>query len=306
MTLRSLPSEILLSILRLLPTKSLVCVSITSKYLNILTKDDSLWKSRCGVDTYQSPYPYLSYRKFYQQALHRHGYLRGIWLCDEDFEGALVYIFYQLSTKSYQFRFLDITRDGESTALHLNPISFSRSDGISLIERIDESIVTRGKYSSRYKDGDEFPPRNIPAEARISRSILNVSTGHCQTSIDNLSTRFFQLASDCVGIDTSGRYRNLLFYKLDPRMWQPHPDRPFRGMWAASYGPHGNEFIWFSQPDVTTIDAVKLTGDINVPRGESSFKITLKIEDTPDPDFPNRPVCRGKGQISEIYFHQLD
>jgi hypothetical protein len=93
---------------------------------------------------------------------------------------------------------------------------------------------------------------------------------------------------------------------LDPYLYTPTPNKPFRGIWVGDYGGHGCEFLWINQPDDDdlldapipddnierlenesdedyaarkrdagiyrgSLQAVKLTGDPNVPRGEVTF-----------------------------------
>ncbi|KAL2257498.1 hypothetical protein VTK26DRAFT_94 [Humicola hyalothermophila] len=36
---------------------------------------------------------------------------------------------------------------------------------------------------------------------------------------------------------------------LDPALYTPTPDKPYRGIWVGDYSAHGCEFLWINQPD---------------------------------------------------------
>lgn len=92
------------------------------------------------------------------------------------------------------------------------------------------------------------------------------------------------------------------FATLDPKIYTPTDEKPYRGIWVGDYSGHGCEFLLLHQPDNETpfdeasvvqredetpeeyeqrkyeervyrgsVEAIKLTGDPNVPRGEYSF-----------------------------------
>lgn len=92
------------------------------------------------------------------------------------------------------------------------------------------------------------------------------------------------------------------FATLDPKLYTPTPSKPYRGLWVGDYSGHGCEFLLLHQPDDETpfdesklvqkedetseefktrkedekihrgsIQAIKLTGDPHVARGEYTF-----------------------------------
>ncbi|KAI0015420.1 f-box domain-containing protein [Xylariomycetidae sp. FL0641] len=94
----------------------------------------------------------------------------------------------------------------------------------------------------------------------------------------------------------------ITYSTLDPSLYTPTPDKPWRGIWVGDYSGHGCEFLLMNQPDTSEgeadeplekwqgeseasfrerhlrervhrgrLEAIKLTGDPNVPRGEYTF-----------------------------------
>ena len=94
------------------------------------------------------------------------------------------------------------------------------------------------------------------------------------------------------------------FSRISQELLTPTPEFPWRGIWLADYSTHGPEFLLFHQPVKTRLEAIKLTGDVCVPRGEYSFIVenlnhALPITYT---EWPNSLVCESKGQVSQINF----
>ncbi|KAF8463134.1 hypothetical protein BDZ91DRAFT_784204 [Kalaharituber pfeilii] len=110
----------------------------------------------------------------------------------------------------------------------------------------------------------------------------------------------------------------------------PKIDLDLSGIWLGDYYTHGPEFLLFHHPNRQNcrLEVLKLTGDVNVPRGEFTFIIpNLTIEDryrdgtedtiaTPssflrfarpviDPDaWLSKPVFSGRGQLAHQGFRR--
>lgn len=125
---------------------------------------------------------------------------------------------------------------------------------------------------------------------------------------------------------------------LAPWMYTPTPDKPWRGIWVGDYSGHGCEFLLVHQPEDEAhdvppelermehetdeafehrqaeakvyrgrLEAIKLTGDPNIPRGEYTFVADDLGEDgfvnvvTEEP-FAGARVVRSKGHVAHSGF----
>ncbi|OBT63082.1 hypothetical protein VE03_07453 [Pseudogymnoascus sp. 23342-1-I1] len=125
---------------------------------------------------------------------------------------------------------------------------------------------------------------------------------------------------------------------LDPTLYTPTDTRPFRGIWVGDYSAHGCEFILLNQPDAEEpfdesaivkqsdetreqflarkkdaqiyrgrLEAIKLTGDPNIPRGEYTF-IAEDIGDggfvriAKEHQFKGARIVKSKGQLANRNF----
>ncbi|KFY52990.1 hypothetical protein V496_08008 [Pseudogymnoascus sp. VKM F-4515 (FW-2607)] len=125
---------------------------------------------------------------------------------------------------------------------------------------------------------------------------------------------------------------------LDPALYTPTDTRPFRGIWVGDYSTHGCEFILLNQPDAEEpfdestiakrsdespeqflarkkdahiyrgrLEAIKLTGDPNIPRGEYTF-IAEDIGDegfvrvAKEHQFKGARIVKSMGQLANRNF----
>ena len=128
---------------------------------------------------------------------------------------------------------------------------------------------------------------------------------------------------------------------LDPALYTPTPEKPWRGIWVGDYSGHGCEFLLIHQPDEAgeeggcsldplkqskdesdeafgdrflservhrgRLEAIKLTGDPNVPRGEYTF-IADELGDagfvgvSQEEPFRGARVVKSRGHIASIGF----
>lgn len=127
---------------------------------------------------------------------------------------------------------------------------------------------------------------------------------------------------------------------LDPELYTPTARYPYRGIWVGDYSGHGCEFLLIHQPardddddfdpdliprregetdkdyaqrkiDETVyrgrLEAIKLTGDPNVPRGEYTFVVEDLgppgfVRTIEEPPFQGARVVKSKGHVAGTGF----
>ncbi|KAG5929779.1 hypothetical protein E4U42_004592 [Claviceps africana] len=131
----------------------------------------------------------------------------------------------------------------------------------------------------------------------------------------------------------------ITYSTLDPVLYTPTESKPWRGIWVGDYSTHGCEFLLINQPDdaATTdaelglargpdeseeawerrrrearmyrgrLEAIKLTGDPNVPRGEYSFVADDLgpggfVATASEPPFAGARVVKSKGHMAGTGF----
>ena len=142
---------------------------------------------------------------------------------------------------------------------------------------------------------------------------------------------------------TSANSETLSTYAtLDPSLYTPTKEKPYQGIWVGDYSAHGCEFLLFLQRDhgggstgpatnstpsqgsvlnesvesesetkdiiqQGSLEAIKLTGDPNVPRGELSFVADDIGEDgfvrmADEPLFQGARIVHSKGHVAGLGF----
>lgn len=131
----------------------------------------------------------------------------------------------------------------------------------------------------------------------------------------------------------------ITYSTLDPVLYTPTPTKPWRGIWVGDYSGHGCEFLLMHQPDDPPasdeelglvrdagetdekweqrrhearvyrgrLEAIKLTGDPNVPRGERTFVANDlgpngHVGIAADPVFLGTKVVHSRGHVAETGF----
>ncbi|PYH49041.1 F-box protein [Aspergillus saccharolyticus JOP 1030-1] len=180
----------------------------------------------------------------------------------------------------------------------------------------------------------QWPPPTIPSTHRVYRDVeLQLPDWERNPRrLEEMSEYGFRIrrwAHFRLGIPifTAGRNETLsTFATLDPEVYTPTERKPYQGIWVGDYSAHGCEFLLILQRDRRnespsaaqpsdgdeptlqgSLEAVKLTGDPNVPRGEISFAADeigpeglVRIAD--EGLFQGARIVRSRGHVAGLGF----
>ncbi|KAI3340763.1 hypothetical protein F4824DRAFT_400131 [Ustulina deusta] len=197
-----------------------------------------------------------------------------------------------------------------------------------------------------------WPPPTIPAAHRVLGHPADIAGGPThdlissprwrpvnRSEVSDLTFRirqWIELGPPTVGFHIGEEC--VTYSTLDPVLYTPTPERPWRGIWVGDYSVHGCEFLLINQPDIDeegyqeplvkldtesdaefqsrflsqkvyrgSLEAIKLTGDPNVPRGEYTFLAGDLGEDgfigiAEEPPFEGARIVRSRGHVAGVGF----
>ncbi|KAI1264852.1 hypothetical protein F5Y18DRAFT_388626 [Xylariaceae sp. FL1019] len=221
---------------------------------------------------------------------------------------------------------------------------------LNLARSLDQSHLDYG-IQGEFPYGQLWPPLTIPAHERvlghpsqITRAVSNAMSlrswkAQRPSEASDQAFRICQWME--LGVPPVRFHVNeelVTYSTLDPSLYTPTREKPWKGIWVGDYSTHGCEFILINQPDSLEsrhqepfaklegesdeefearfltervyrgrLEAIKLTGDPNVPRGEYTFIVDdlgergqLGIAQTPP--FEGARIVKSRGHIAGIGF----
>ncbi|KAK2749903.1 hypothetical protein FQN57_005320 [Myotisia sp. PD_48] len=189
-----------------------------------------------------------------------------------------------------------------------------------------------------------WPPAHFPSDERVistSGTDFNTFDHICEAPdrLDDICQSAFRIRR---WLQFGGRLPNYeigaftdglsTYATIRPELYTPTPEKPYQGIWVGDYSGHGPEFLIFLQRDEPRIapgttpatasptdsqsqttslrgplEAIKLTGDPNIPRGEISFiaedlgpRGLIRTAD--EEPFRGARVVRSKGHVASLNF----
>ncbi|KAL7620545.1 hypothetical protein AAE478_009540 [Parahypoxylon ruwenzoriense] len=213
-----------------------------------------------------------------------------------------------------------------------------------------------GRMANEFPHGYVWPPPAIPARHRVTGQPAGVHPLATSVNYTRSTSAMWQPRNRSEASDQTFRIRQWMemgpptlgvhfaeevvtYSTLDPILYTPTAEKPWRGIWVGDYSGHGCEFLLINQPDndeekdeapLTRFDgeteaefherflnervyrgrleAIKLTGDANVPRGEYTF-VADELGDEgfigvgQEPPFQGARVVKSKGHIAHMGFY---
>ncbi|KAI2605564.1 F-box domain-containing protein [Hypoxylon sp. NC1633] len=211
-----------------------------------------------------------------------------------------------------------------------------------------------GRMANEFPHGYVWPPPAIPARHRVTGQPAGVHPLATSINYTRSTSAMWQPRTRSEASDQTFRIRQWMemgpslgvhfaeelvtYSTLDPILYTPTDEKPWRGIWVGDFSGHGCEYLLINQPDGDEkeeepltrlkdeaeaefeerflhervyrgrLEAIKLTGDANVPRGEYTF-VADDLGDegficvARDPPFHGCRMVKSKGHIASLGFY---
>lgn len=304
-------------------------------YASIVTTENTRPKEGADNPTQSSllhtSWPYQSYHQLYILVMRRFSWMIGIWAGNQAWSGSLIEFFYSQETGCIEDRELFASASysyHRAFSLDRNvlwrdfaPVVLTAVVGRVLFMESREQPPSRDHIfrircaqnmlvDSNTAMSEIWPTIHIPAEVRVSTASY-VHPTECDAALVRDPTEFSEVhlaRSSPVNHFTRLRESQLAFqyyYKLSQQGTAPPGFEIFEGLYMGDYNAHGTEMVFLYYPTPTSLYAVKITGDVNVPRGE----LTWAIDNLESPlricqehEWRDATAYKGRGQISPHAF----
>ncbi|KAH8682649.1 hypothetical protein BX600DRAFT_479149 [Xylariales sp. PMI_506] len=224
--------------------------------------------------------------------------------------------------------------------MHMNFDSDSRVSSLVLAKPLGDAAIKEAG-SKPYPYGFMWPTPAIPACQRfgtkpngiwpLSLERIAISSPKPQSRLETSDKAFHisrRMETGRIPLGVQIGNQTETYSTLDPKLYTPTKEKPWRGIWVGDYNAHGCEFLLIHQPDSEgdkasqplarrsnetddqfeerflrervykgALEAIKLTGDVNVPRGEHSF-IAKDLSNAGNPRFAREPPFSGARIVS--------
>lgn len=217
------------------------------------------------------------------------------------------------------------------------------------IERNNAGVFSNFIHTRRVEERPNmqlWPPAIIPSPHRVRNASQQAFNGEGhkpqrRAEISDLTFRqrlWMEMSGGSLAPGVHLGEEVYTYSTLDPKLYTPTEEKPWRGIWVGDYSGHGCEFLLMNQPDNKepfdesrvvqredetseefvirkkeerinrgSLEAIKLTGDPNVPRGEYTFiaddlSEAGYIRTADEARFKGARIVRSRGHIAARMF----
>lgn len=300
-------------------------LSCTCSFLNRLSNTPSLWAGLLSSLRLTAPAPYPSFKALYVN-LHPHLWLGSrLWHSNRRIFGQLAISHYCAKTgKIALHTVVTPPAHGEVKPSDFDPSIFISSCTpmvevctASPLLTLPPQPVVALKVIRRMHRARAIPPHlQVPTMPLWPPRIVPACERAHDSSMDGLAAAFEEGSADSIiqlrpelsfaGSTRSGETEVLA--AVDAALYTPDAAHPLRGLWVGDYISHGCEMVLFLQEEAHKLVAIKLTGDMNVPRGEVAFRVPdlrelIRIGGL-GRHWPGSTVVPAKGHVAEDQFQR--